>query len=194
MKTISDKGIELLARLEGMRRHLYLDEGSLPTIGIGHLLTRSEQASGKIVIGEEVCLFSQGLTISQCYQLLKQDLAGPVAAVNQAVMAGINQNQFDALVSFVFNVGGSAFNHSTLLQCINAGEFDQAPEQLRRWVYVNGTRSEGLRRRREAEIVLWITPPIDKSAVDAMIPAGKIDAPAPHKNWLAKLFSYWRWK
>ena len=194
MKTISDKGIELLARLEGMRRHLYLDEGGLPTIGIGHLLTRSEQASGKIVIGGEVSLIAQGLTIDQCHQLLRQDLAGPVAVVNNVITAGINQNQFDAMASFVFNVGGSAFNHSTLLQCINAGEFDQAPEQLRRWVYVNGRKSEGLRRRREAEIVLWNTPPIDKFAVGAMIPAGKMDAPAPRKNWLAKLFSYWRWK
>ncbi len=194
MKTISDKGVELIARLEGMRRHLYLDEGGLPTIGIGHLLTRSEQVSGKIVVCGEVCLIAQGLTIDQCYQLLKQDLAGPVAAVNQTVTAGINQNQFDALVSFVFNVGGSAFNHSTLLQCINAGQFDEAPEQLRRWVYVNGRRSEGLRRRREAEIVLWDSPPIEQSTAGAMMPAGRIDVPAPRKNWRAKLFRNWRWK
>mgnify|MGYP001306847401 FL=1 len=192
MKTISKEVIEFIARLEGMRRNVYLDEGGYPTIGIGHLLTGAERASGNIFIDGEECPIARGLTIAQCCKLLKADLKNPAATVNQSVLVEINRNQFDALVSFVFNVGGSAFTHSKLLQCINRGEFKLVPEQLRRWVFVNGRRSEGLRRRREAEIVLWNTPVNEEAFAGSMRKIGRIDPPTPRKSWYAKLFWFMR--
>jgi len=192
MKTISKEVIEFISRLEGMRRNVYLDEGGYPTIGIGHLLTGAERASGRITIDGEECPIARGLTIAQCCKLLKADLKSPAAIVNQSVLVEIKQNQFDALVSFVFNVGSSAFNRSTLLQYINQGEFELVPEQLRRWVFVNGRRSEGLRRRREAEIVLWNTPVKDETLAGSMRKIGRIEPPTPRKSWYKKLFWFMR--
>lgn len=194
MRTISNKGIEFIARLEGMRRRVYADEGGLATIGIGHLLTQAELASGTIIIGSQEIPYGQGLTIDQCYELLRQDLVAPAAAVARAVTAGINQNQFDALVSFVFNVGCSAFSRSTLLQCINAEELNEVPGQLRKWIYVNGGKSDGLRRRREAEIVLWNAAPEEQPEASKMVKAGRIDLPERRKPWYAKLISLVRWR
>lgn len=194
MRTISNKGIEFIARLEGMRRRVYSDEGGLATIGIGHLLTQAELASGTIIIGSHEIPFGQGLTIDQCSELLKQDLVASAATVARAVTAGINQNQFDAMVSFVFNVGCSAFNRSTLLQCINADELKEVPGQLRKWIYVKGGISDGLRRRREAEIVLWNSNAEEQSGVASMLKAGRIDLPERRKPWYAKLFSLVRFR
>ena len=74
------------------------------------------------------------------------------------VKVPLNQNQFDALVSFVFNVGNNAFRDSTLVKVLNAGHFDQVPTQLRRWIRDNGKIVKGLINRREKEIALWNTP------------------------------------
>jgi lysozyme len=77
--------------------------------------------------------------------------------VNESVTVPLNQNQFDALVSFSFNVGDNAFRGSTLLKLLNQGQYDQVPAQLRRWVRDNGHVVQGLINRREKEIVLWNT-------------------------------------
>jgi lysozyme len=70
----------------------------------------------------------------------------------------LNQNQFDALVSFAFNVGDGAFRSSTLLRLLNQGQYDQVPAQLRRWNMDNGHVVQGLINRRNKEIALWNTP------------------------------------
>jgi lysozyme len=138
--------------------HEYLDSGGAPTIGIGHLLTRSERTSGKIVIGGQSFDYRDGLTEQQCWDLLDQDLDGAESAVNGAVTVPLNQNQFDALVSFTFNVGDGAFRGSTLLKLLNQGRYAEVPTQLRRWVRDNGHVVQGVINRREKEIVLWSTP------------------------------------
>lgn len=143
---------------EGLELNEYIDSGGAPTIGVGHLMTRSERMSGKIIIKGKAVVYRNGLTTDQCWDLLDQDLDSAENTVNNAVKIGLNQNQFDALVSFVFNIGETAFRTSTLLKVLNAGNFDQVPTQLRRWIRDNGKVVKGLINRREKEITLWNNP------------------------------------
>jgi lysozyme len=87
--------------------------------------------------------------------LLSQDVKPAEQSVNNGVKVSLNQNQFDALVSFTFNVGGGAFSSSTLLKVLNQGQYDQVPDQLRRWTKSGGRTVQGLVNRRENEIKLW---------------------------------------
>ena len=155
---VGQHGKNLFKEWEGLVTHEYLDSGGAPTIGIGHLLTRSERTSGKIVIRGQAFTYRDGFTEQQCWDLLDQDLDGTERTVNEAVTVPLNQNQFDALVSFAFNVGDGAFRGSTLLRLLNQGQYDQVPEQLRRWIRDNGHVVQGLINRREKEIILWNTP------------------------------------
>jgi len=155
---VGQRGKNLFKEWEGLVTHEYLDSGGAPTIGIGHLLTRSERTSGKIVIGGQAIDYRNALTEQQCWDLLDQDLDSTERTVNGAVIAPLNQNQFDALVSFTFNVGDGAFRGSTLLRLLNQGQYDQVPAQLRRWDKDNGHVVRGLINRREKEITLWNTP------------------------------------
>ena len=155
---VGQRGKDLFKEWEGLVTHEYLDSGGAPTIGIGHLLTRSERTSGKITIGGQALDYRNGLTEQQCWDLLDLDLSGSEAVVNEAVKVSLNQNQFDALVSFVFNVGDGAFRGSTLLRLLNQGQLDQVPAQLQRWVRDNGQVVQGLVNRRNKEIALWNTP------------------------------------
>lgn len=153
---ISDIGKQLLKSWEGMELKVYLDSGSAPTLGIGHLITKSEKASGKIIIGTEVVIYYRnGLTVDQCWRLLDQDLEPAEKAVNDARMVELSQNQYDTLVIFTFNIGVTAFEESRLLKLLNQGHYDQVPAQLRRWIHDNGRVVQGLINRREKEIKLW---------------------------------------
>jgi len=155
---VGQNGKNLFKEWEGLVLREYPDSGGAPTIGIGHLLTQSERTSGKIVIGGQALDYRDGLTEQQCWDLLDQDLDVAERAVNAAVTVALNQNQFDALVSFTFNVGEGAFRGSTLLKLLNQGQYSEVPAQLRRWVRDNGQIVQGLVNRREKEIVLWNTP------------------------------------
>ena len=155
---VGQSGKKLFQEWEGLELNEYLDSGGAPTIGVGHLMTRSERMSGKIMINGKGVVYRNGLTVQQCWDLLDQDLDFAEASVNSMVKVSLNQNQFDALVSFIFNVGESAFRNSTLLKVLNAGHFDQVPTQLRRWIRDNGKVVKGLVNRREKEIALWNRP------------------------------------
>lgn len=152
---MSNEGRELLAEWEGAEPRVYSDVAGFPTIGVGHLLTRDELSSGKIVIGGKAIRYEDGLSPEQIDALLQGDLMAPEVAVNLYVTQTLAQNQFDALVSFVFNVGRRAFAESTLLKKLNAGIFEEVPAQMRRWVYSGGRRIAGLVNRRENEVKLW---------------------------------------
>lgn len=152
---MSENGTKLLMEWEGFEKEVYLDAAGLPTIGVGHLLTQDERSSGKILINGEPIRYNDGLTERQVEDLLSQDLKRFEDGVNDACTVDLNQNQFDALVSFSFNVGVNAFKNSTLLKLLNQGKYDQVPDQLRRWVYSGGRKIRGLINRREKEIELW---------------------------------------
>lgn len=155
---ISANGLELLEQWEGFKPNVYKDSAGLPTIGVGHLLTKSELSSGKIVINGTSVPYSGGLTNQQVLDLLSQDVNPAGQAVNNNVKVTLNQNQFDALVSFTFNVGVGAFTSSTLLKVLNQGQYDQVPTQLLRWTRSGGQVVQGLVNRRQNEIKLWNTP------------------------------------
>jgi len=145
----------LLEVWEGVRQQVYLDSGGEATIGIGHLLTRDEKASGKIFIDGAPVRYDQWLSVAECRTLLEQDLKIPEKAVSKLVFVSLNQNQSDALVSFIYNVGENAFKNSTLLKLLNDSKFIEVPTQLRRWNKCAGRTVQGLINRREKEIKLW---------------------------------------
>ena len=118
MKT-SQKGIDLIKQFEGCRLSAYKCPAGVWTIGYGH--TYGVKAGQKI---------SQ----KQAEEFLKDDLKSFEAAVNNYVKVPLTQNQFDALVSFSFNVGSEALRTSTLLRLLNQGKYEEAAEQFDRWV------------------------------------------------------------
>ena len=134
-------GVAMTKQLEGLQLTAYQDQAGRWTIGYGHA-------------GPDV---HAGLTITQAQaeQLLERDLAAAVACVNRAVTSGINQNQFDALVDFVFNLGCGSLLSSTLLRQVNAGDFTAAAQQFLLWDHAGGLVVPGLLERRRAELQLF---------------------------------------
>ncbi|HXF12271.1 MAG TPA: lysozyme [Terriglobales bacterium] len=126
---------------EGLKLAAYRDQGGVWTIGYGHT-------------GPDV---HEGLTITteQAEALLVDDLANAVACVNRQVTGTINQNQFDALVDFAFNLGCETLGRSTLLRCVNSGAFTSAALQFPLWAHVKGQLIPGLVRRRQAEMNMF---------------------------------------
>jgi lysozyme len=155
---MSENGLELLKQWEGFELNVYKDSAGLATIGVGHLITKSEQSSGNIVIAGAPVQYANGLTDQEALDLLSQDVQPAEQTVNNGVKVPLDQNQFDALVSFTFNVGGGAFTSSTLLKVLNQSQYDQVPDQLRRWNKAGGKVVQGLVNRRENEVDLWNTP------------------------------------
>jgi len=145
----------LLEQWEGVRQQVYLDSGKEPTIGIGHLLTQSERSSGKIFIDGMPVKYDQWLSVAECRTLLDQDLKIPEKTISKLVFVALTQNQYDTMISFIFNLGAEAFRNSTLLKLLNESKYNAVPEQLRRWIHDNGKVVQGLINRREKEIKLW---------------------------------------
>jgi lysozyme len=139
--TYSNLGIALTKKFEGLKLNAYQDQVGVWTIGYGH--------TGLTIHG--------GLTITQdqADHLLQSDIAASVACVNRAVTAAINQNQFDALVDFVFNLGCAALLSSTLLREVNVGNFAAAAQQFLLWDNAHGVVLDGLHQRRKAESDLF---------------------------------------
>ena len=142
----SEHGLNLLKEWEGCILHIYKDAAGLPTIGIGHLLTKEEKIGNK---------YANGITEEEALQILAKDVVPAENAVNSHVSVQLSQNQFDALVSFTFNCGVGAFANSTLLKVLNAGNYNEVPAQLMRWTKAGGKTCDGLVTRRKNECNLW---------------------------------------
>jgi lysozyme len=149
--SLSDQGAAFIARFEGFRAKLYNDPTGHCSIGYGHLVHRGP------INGTEPAEFRNGISQQRAVQLLKSDAAVAASAVNEHVEVNLAQHQFDALVSFTFNVGTGAFGGSTLLKQLNAARFDAVPGQLRLWNKGGGKVLPGLVTRREAEATLFTT-------------------------------------
>ena len=131
-RQMTQTGIKSLLAREGSRSKMYYDTAGLPTIGVGHLLTRSEMTSGKIWIDGEAIRWRDGLSNDQITRLFDRDNDLAEAAVSDLVKVELADHQFDTLVSFVFNVGINAFRKSTLLRRLNAGDYAAVPEHAAR--------------------------------------------------------------
>ena len=150
-RRLSDSGVDFIARFEGFRGTLYNDPAGHCTIGFGHLVHRGRCNGG------EPAELRAGITRRRAAELLRIDAAVAEAAVRDGVRVDLTQQQFDALVSFTFNVGAGAFRRSTLLERLNRGGYGAVPGQLRRWVTASGRTLPGLVARRDAEARLFTT-------------------------------------
>lgn len=139
---ISEKGIEFIIKEEGEILTAYICPAGVLTVGVGH--------TGKDVKA------GMKITKEQSRELLKSDLVRFENSVNRSVKVNLTQNQFDALVSFAFNVGTGAFETSTLLKKINtSASIGEIEEQFRRWNRGGGKILPVLKVRREREIKLY---------------------------------------
>ena len=139
---ISTKGIELIKKFEGFRSKPYRCAGGVLTIGYGH-------TSG-VSLGT-TC------TKEQATRWLKKDVEVAEQAIKKYVKVPLDQNMYDALVSFIYNVGTSAFKNSTLLKKLNAGYYEDSACEFRRWNKAGGKVNAGLSRRRAEEKALFLT-------------------------------------
>lgn len=147
---ISERGIDLLKQFEGLELEAYQDIAGVWTIGYGH--TGSDVQPG------------MKITEREAEALLRRDLRSRESAVERLSSVPLNQNEFDALVSFVYNVGQNAFSRSTARRRLNRGNRIGAADALTWWnkATVSGVLREvmGLTRRRAAERALFLTPVI----------------------------------
>ncbi len=141
----SQKGFDLITGFEGCELTAYPDPGSGVepwTIGYGH--------THGVTKGDVI-------TQAQALQFLRDDVKIPELSIDTNVSAELNQNQFDALVSFIFNVGSENFTSSTLLKKLNAGDYAGAADEFLKWVHANGKTLPGLVERRAAERELFLS-------------------------------------
>lgn len=140
MKT-SSAGRAAIAAREGNVLTAYRDSVGIWTIGVGHTAAAGSPAPRA----------GMKITAAESDAILSRDLAKFEAAVNNAVRVPLNQNEFDALVSLAFNIGGGAFAGSTLVKKLNAGDRAGAANQFNVWVKAGGKTLKGLVTRRAAE-------------------------------------------
>ena len=140
-RQIGQKGLDLIKRFEGLYLRSYKCPADVWTIGYGHT---------KNVNGNQI------ITSEQAEQLLRSDLRVFERVVSDAVTVPLNQNQFDALVSLAFNIGGSNFGSSTLLRMLNAANYAGAADQFLRWNRAGDRVLDGLTRRRQDERALFL--------------------------------------
>lgn len=150
LKDISENGYAIIRDFEGFRADAYLDTGGVWTIGFGTI----RYPNGTKVKKGDKC------TRGQAELWLMNDAKWVDACLDKYVTSKLTQNQFDALASFVYNVGETAFSKSTMLTLLNQSKFDLASSQFDRWIYDNGKVINGLvnRRTQEKQLFLKVTP------------------------------------
>jgi lysozyme len=144
---VSKNGLEMIKNFEGLSLKPYLDVVKIPTIGYGNTYYPDEK---------KVTLQDKPITEEKALELLEyvanKDFGSYILKV---VKVPLNQNQFDALVSFAYNVGNGNFNSSTLLRFLNQGNYKEASNQLLKWNKSKGVVLNGLTRRRKSEKALF---------------------------------------
>lgn len=138
--TISQRGINLIKKYEGLKLKAYICSGGKLTIGYGHTKGVKE---GQII------------TEKEAIELLKKDIRYFELWVEKLIDVPLNQNQFDSLVSFTYNLGEGALKGSTLRKFLNQGRYDRVPEQFLRWNKSKGKILTGLVKRRDEESKLF---------------------------------------
>jgi lysozyme len=144
MRHVTQEGLDLIKRFEGFSPTVYICPAGYPTIGYGHLV-RDHESFEKI---------SQ----EEAEALLRIDVKSAERAVLRLIKVPLTDGQFDALVSFTYNLGSGALQCSTLRRKVNRQVHGEVPAQLVRWVWAGGRKLNGLIKRRNAEGVVYATP------------------------------------
>ena len=137
----SKLGITIVREFESFSAAPYICPGGHNTIGWGHLIKSGEQF--------------ETITEAEADSILAEDLQTAEKAVDDLVTVPLSQWQYDALVSFTFNLGRGNLSRSTLLTCLNKGLFVLAANEFERWVYAGGNRLAGLITRRRCEKIIF---------------------------------------
>ena len=137
---ISSNGIELIKIFEGLELEAYKCAAGVWTIGYGHIKGVHE---------------GMNITEDTANKMLMEELVEYENYIDQAVTVPLAQCQYDAMVSWVYNLGNGNLTSSTLLKVLNSGDYDGVPAQMMRWNKAGGKVLEGLTRRRQAEADLF---------------------------------------
>ena len=137
---VSVSCVELVKRFEGFEPNAYVCPAGEWTIGYGHT---------------EGVYNGQQISYEDAEDLLINDLTIFESVVKLYVKVFLNQNQFDSLVSWTFNLGEANLKFSTLLKVLNKKNYDEVPNQMKRWIYADGIIWDGLIDRRKIEADLW---------------------------------------
>ena len=144
--TISDEGISLIKRYEGYKTTPYRCPAGLYTVGYGHVIGNGLQLSDE---------WNRTFSLGEIDELLRTDLARFERGVLRYCTVYFTQSQFDATVSFSFNLGLGVLQRSTLRQKLNRGDYDGASKEFLKYTRAGGKVLKGLVRRRQAEYNLF---------------------------------------
>lgn len=142
---LSQNGLSLIKSFEGFSSTPYKDVAGKLTIGYGHLIKKNEHFP------------DTGIEEEEAQELLSKDTGYAQSAVCQSVVVPLTQGQYDALVSFTFNLGGATLLRSTLLEKLNNSDYGGCADEFLKWNHAGGLEVAGLTRRREAERRLFLT-------------------------------------
>jgi len=137
---ISKEGLALIKRFEGCELKAYRCPANVLTIGYGHTKNVTENME---------------ITQQEANDMLDEELIEYCEYIDKMVKVSLNQNQFDALVAWIYNLGPTNFRNSTLLTVLNQERYSDVPEQIKRWNKADGKILDGLIKRREAEALLF---------------------------------------
>lgn len=137
---ISEEGLSLIKKFEGCELKAYRCAANVLTIGYGTTKGVTEDME---------------ITKEEAESILKEEMHEYEGYINDMIKVPLEQNQFDSMVSWVFNLGSTNLSSSTLLKKINNSEYDEVPSQIKRWNKAGGKVLDGLIRRREAEALLF---------------------------------------
>lgn len=146
MRHITQDGINLIKRLEGFSQTAYICPAGYSNIGYGHL-----------VRDYELERYNKGITEAEAEELLRCDIQAAESAVLRLIDVPLTEGQFDALVSFTFNLGAGTLQRSTLRRKVNRQAQSEVPEQFMRWVWAGGKKLPGLIKRRATEANIYLS-------------------------------------
>jgi len=145
MRNVTQKGVELIKHFESFSSVIYICPAGYRTIGYGHVVKESE-----------IDRFKKPISEYEALKILEADILSSCRSVLRLINVPLTDGQFDALVSFTFNLGGGALQRSTLRRKINRYEHEEAADEFLKWVWANGKKLGGLIRRRAAERSLYL--------------------------------------
>ena len=137
---ISEEGLSLIKKYEGCELKAYRCPANVLTIGYGHIKDVKE--------GDQI-------TKEEANYMLQEEMIEYEGYVNDMVDVELNQSQYDSLCAWVYNLGPTNFQSSTLLKVLNKGRYNEVPQEIKRWNKANGQVLNGLIKRREAEALLF---------------------------------------